>query len=147
MRKYRWAAIPLALLAAASMIPLWGCVIRGRPAHASVTVAAPAARVQVVNAQPIVAGSVGNGQIAYAGQQVHYPLPIRQPRTVQIYVDGHGLDPTVALIDQFGNRVGYNDDGGSGLDSQLVLTLAPGNYTIQVSGYNNSTGPFTLTVN
>lgn len=89
---------------------------------------------------------MANGTIAYVGHRVRYPIAISYPRTLNVYVSGHGLDPTVAIYNAAGGRMAFNDDGGSGLDSQLVLTLAPGQYYVEVSGYSSSTGPYTLTV-
>lgn len=95
----------------------------------------------------ITVGGAANGHIVGPGHRIRYPLSISYPRTVSIYVDGHGLDPTVTLLNAAGGRIGYNDDGGSGLDSQLVVPLAPGSYIIEVAGYGSSTGPYTITVN
>lgn len=102
----------------------------------------------MISGSPVGAGGANaSGVISYPGQRVRYPLNITYPRTVSIYIDGHGLDPTVSLYDSFGSRLGFNDDGGSGLDSQLSRSLPPGAYVIEVAGYSSSTGPFTLTVN
>lgn len=97
--------------------------------------------------QVVGVGGTANGHVVGPGHRVRYPLTITYPRTVSIYVDGHGLDPTVTLYNAAGGRLGFNDDGGSGLDSQLVQPLAPGNYIIEVSGYGSSSGPFTIRVN
>jgi hypothetical protein len=91
--------------------------------------------------------AASNGVISYPHQRVRYPLHISYHQTVRVYVDGQGLDPTVAILDQYGRRLGFDDDGGSGLDSQLILTLSPGSYFIEIAGYSSSTGAFTLTVN
>jgi len=139
MRGYGWMRASLALVAAVSLLLSAGCIIRTRAAVAT----GPA----VVSAGPVVGGQVANGTIAYPTQRVQYPLAISYPRTVQIYCAGHGLDPTLSVYDGYGNQLGFNDDGGGGLDSQLVLTLAPGNYIVEVAGYGSSTGPYTLTVN
>lgn len=93
------------------------------------------------------AGSISNGHISYPHQRVRYPLNLGYSRMIRIYVDGHGLDPTAAVYDSYGRRVAYNDDGGSGLDSQLSLSLAAGHYVIEIAGYSSSTGSYTLTVN
>ena len=92
---------------------------------------APAPRPVVVARQPAVVtapalapgGAAANGAVSYAGQRVRYPISITYPRTISIYVQGHGLDPTVAIYDSFGNRLAFNDDGGSGLDSALSTRL------------------------
>jgi hypothetical protein len=157
----------LAVLALSALIMIVGCVIRTTPqptrttvvapAPASVAEPAPVAVSQppaVTTPQPVVTGptlattgGVANGAIQYPRQRVRYPIAIAYPRTINIYVDGHGLDPTVAVYDGYGNRIGFNDDGGSGLDSNIVLTVAPGNYIVEISGYGSSTGSFTLSVN
>ena len=91
-------------------------------------------------------GSVANGNIHPRGH-VRYALVIQYPQVVEIYVDGHGpLDPTVSLLNAAGGRMAFNDDGGAGLDSRIVATLAPGTYYVVVAGYSNSMGPYTLTI-
>ena len=159
MRGHTWARAILALLAVIIVIPLVGCPpppgarVRVRtgpgPRYVSAPVPTPAPAPQpayVTGNALSPGGAVANGTIAYPGHRVRYPVAITYPRTVNIYVNGHGLDPTVAVYNAVGGRLAFNDDGGGGLDSQLVLTLAPGNYFIEVSGYSSSTGPYTLTV-
>ena len=92
------------------------------------------------------AAALSTGSISYPHQRLRYPLVISTHQTVTIYVDGHNLDPTVAVYDPSGRRIGFNDDGGSGLDSRLTLTLHPGTYAVEVAGYSTSTGSFTLSV-
>jgi len=91
-------------------------------------------------------GSVASGTLVVPHQRVRYNLAITYPQTVTIYVAGHGLDPMVRLIQVGGGVLGVNDDGGGGLNAQLVMTLMPGNYTIEVFGFWASTGAYTLTV-
>lgn len=43
---------------------------------------------------------------------------------------GNGADPTLALFDRVGRRVGENDDGPDGLDSFLAVRLPPGDYLL-----------------
>src|SRR3954452_8620069 len=64
-----------------------------------------------------------------------------------------GFDPILAVFDSIGTLIDQNDDGGCGLvaadprtgrcwDSFLNLLLAPGNYTVSISEYNNfANGP------
>ena len=116
--------------------------------RAAVRVNTPIGSAQaVISGSPINSGAAANGVISYPRQRVRYPINITYPRVVNIYVDGHGLDPTVAIYNAYGQRMAFNDDGGSGLDSQLSTTLTPGSYIIEVAGYSTSTGPFTLNVN
>jgi len=97
-----------------------------------------------------IAGSIGVGGVASGVIMPHarhrYNFAVSYPQTVTIYVNGHGLDPMVRLIRAGGGVLGVNDDGGAGLDAQLVMTLAPGNYLIEVFGFAASNGSYTLTV-
>lgn len=121
-----------------------GCIIRSTRPGVTVEASAPPPPTTVVAASaPIESAS---GVVSYPGETVRYPLNIQYPQTVNIYVAGHGLDPTLTVYDPYGNQIGFNDDGGSGLDSQLVLTLNPGTYILEVSGFGGSTGGFTITV-
>ena len=70
-------------------------------------------------------------------------------------LDGRLDDPTVELIDADGSRIAFNDDWRqaqeaeiiattiaptSNLESAVVTTLPPSNYTAVVRGFDNSTG-------
>jgi hypothetical protein len=149
-----WARAFLAFLAVVIVIPLGGCPpppnarfrVRTGPTPV-VTTPAPAPAPTVVSGNVLSpGGAVASGTIAYPGHRVRYPFAISYPRTVNIYVNGAGLDPTVAVYNAYGSQIGFNDDGGSGLDSHLVLTLAPGDYFIEVAGFSSSTGPYTVTI-
>lgn len=136
MRGFRWgrailAAVTLAILFVAAGCPPPGMMIRGGGG---------------ASGQAVVVGSVANGHIAGPGHRARYPLSISVPRTVTFYVQGHGFDPTVRIYNAAGGQIGYNDDGGSGFDSQLVLTLMPGSYIVEVAGYGSSMGAFSLTI-
>jgi hypothetical protein len=153
-RQPKTALVLVAGLATILMI-LGGCVIRRvgptqptyvtQPAPQPVVVTQPAPQPVVVTA-PAPAPEIANGAIAYPYQRVRFPLTIAYPRFVNIYVEGYGLDPTVSVYDAYGSRLGFNDDGGSSLDSQLGLSLAPGSYVVEVAGYSSSTGPFRLSI-
>ncbi len=121
-----------------------GCIIRSTRPSVAIEASAPPPPTTVVAASAPMESATGF--VSYPGEIVRYPLNIQYPQTVNIYVAGHGFDPTLTVYDPYGNQIGYNDDGGSGLDSQLVLTLNPGSYILQVSGYGSSTGSFTITV-
>jgi len=100
-----------------------------------------------VSPSVVYPGQVSSGMVRYSGERVRYGFTIGSYRSVSIYVDGHGLDPTVSLYDAYSNRLAYNDDGGSGLDSHIVRTLGPGSYVVEVAGYSSSTGTYTLRIN
>lgn len=57
---------------------------------------------------------------------------------------GDGADPVVTLFDRVGRRVGENDDGPDGLDSQLVSRLLPGPYTLAVRVAGGGAGSGTV---
>lgn len=52
-----------------------------------------------------------------------------------------GIDDTeMGLYDVCGSRIGYDDDGGGNLMSQILMTLDAGTYYIAVAGYNSTFG-------
>ncbi len=128
MREFRWGRAGLAIACLVGTLFVMGCPPPGGGVRA------------------IAVGSVANGTLPVPHARHRYSINIPYPQTVTIYVNGHGLDPTVRVVRAGGPQVGYNDDGGAGLDSRLVLTLAPGSYIIEVAGYGASTGGYTLTI-
>jgi serine/threonine-protein kinase len=88
-----------------------------------------------------------NGTIAQPGGRVRYPLRVTTGRTFTIFVQGTGLDPTVRVVDQTGAQLGFDDDGGGGLNSRLMLHLQPGDYFVEVGGFGSSTGAFSCSIN
>ena len=71
--------------------------------------------------------------------------------SIRLTLDGRGgselRDPFLELYDSTGNRVAYNDDGGSGLNSLLNYTAnSAGDYYINARSYSSySTGDYTIT--
>jgi len=90
---------------------------------------------------------IHSGTIAQPGQAARYPLHVTSGRTFTIFVQGQGLDPTVRVVDSRGTQLGFDDDGGGGLNSRLILLLQPGDYFVEVSGFSSSTGSFTCNIN
>ena len=73
-----------------------------------------------------------------------------QTRTAQIDLVS-STDPYLYLVtgsDPAGTAyLTYDDDGGEGLNSQIMTSLAPGTYTIGATAYGqHDTGSYTLTV-
>jgi len=132
MRGIRWGRAILAVMSLSVLLVAVGCPPPGAFGGGG---------------SPVVVGSVANGHIVGPGHRIRYPLTVSVPRTVTFYVQGRGLDPTVRVYNAAGGQIGFNDDGGNGLDSQLMLTLMPGSYIVEVAGYGSSVGPFTLTIN
>ncbi|MQQ08315.1 S8 family serine peptidase [Epibacterium sp. SM1979] len=53
--------------------------------------------------------------------------------------DGTLGDPVLAIRDEYGNLLGYNDDGGDGLNSQAVFSATySGTVYVEVSGYGST---------
>jgi len=67
--------------------------------------------------------------------------------TIQVNeANNSGLDPQVYLLDSSNNQLGYDDDGGTGNNSELTVTLrATGLYTIRVSAFSEG-GDYELTL-
>lgn len=66
-----------------------------------------------------------------------------------VAADGSDLDTVLALLDEDGNEVAYNDDSNPGADynSEIVYVAEEdGDYTIIVSNYPGSSGDYILTV-
>lgn len=59
---------------------------------------------------------------------------------------GSRLDPYVDLFDARGNRIGSDDDSGTGNNSQLIRTLGTGTFYVRVRGVSSSTGDYTVAV-
>lgn len=55
---------------------------------------------------------------------------------IDINTTGSDFDTEIAVFDSFGQLVAVNDDSNSTLQSQLLLTLAPGTYYVSFSGFN-----------
>lgn len=94
---------------------------------------------------PITLGGTVGG-IIRENHRIRYPFSLTTAHTVNIYVDGQEFDPTVALLNGDGTQIGFDDDGGNDLDSSLTLALQPGPYFIEVGGFSDLSGTFTLTV-
>ncbi len=60
---------------------------------------------------------------------------------VEAIAQGQG-DPVLAMYDDLGRQVGYNDDAGGSLDSLLTVRVQPGTYMVAVSQLDNSTTGF-----
>lgn len=131
MHTIRWGRAGIAAICLFGTLSLMGCPPMGMGMGGA--------------AGSIAVGGSASGTIMPRARH-RYNLAITYPQTVTIYVAGHGLDPMVRLIRAGGGVMGVNDDGGNGLDAQLFMTLAPGNYVIEVFGFMASNGPYTLTV-
>jgi hypothetical protein len=91
-------------------------------------------------------GSTTTGYLESYGTATYYLIGIGA--NVSITVSGEGaLDPQVQVVDSSGFPVGFNDDSGSSYDALLTVFLSAGtSYRVEVTGYQDSFGAFTIRV-
>jgi len=74
-------------------------------------------------------------------------IPSRMQVAIRLDKAHHSeLDPHLALLDDKGDEIAVNDDGGGDYNSLIREELAPGTYTLVASGYASTSGPYELTV-
>lgn len=86
-----------------------------------------------------------------AGDFDVYALSVVEGQTYMISVRGTGANPladtVLVLFDDVGSLIDFDDDGGSGTNSLLTFTAGyTGDYFIDVEGFANFTGEYTLDV-
>jgi uncharacterized delta-60 repeat protein len=93
------------------------------------------------------------GTVDFAGDQDWYGLYLYANHQYVIDLQGAAsgegtlVDPFVRLVDFSGNELAFDDDSGSGLDSQLTYTVAStGYYYVSAQAFGSATGTFTLSV-
>jgi hypothetical protein len=75
----------------------------------------------------------------------YYRVRVSGNRTLNVQMTSNDLDVEVVILDQDGNLVHGEDDGGQGY-SALTATLYPGTYYIAASSYNSrELGSYQLT--
>jgi hypothetical protein len=84
------------------------------------------------------------------GQEQPFILTVEEETTVVIDLERGSdstIDPYMTLSDSVGREIAADDDGGSGFNSRITETLAPGSYLIIARDLgNNDSGAFRLTV-
>ena len=85
-----------------------------------------------------VNGSLGtNDCTANDGSSVdYYRIRVSDYRTVQVDMTSYDIDPYVVILDENGNLVQDETDGGSGY-SRVEANLSPGTYYIAASSYRS----------
>ncbi|MDR1836507.1 MAG: pre-peptidase C-terminal domain-containing protein [Treponema sp.] len=82
-------------------------------------------------------------------------LPARGTHTYRVTVTGNvtliaftegSVDTYIRLLNASGTQIASDDDSGSSLNARISVNVTSGTYTIQVSGYENSSGSYTLYV-
>jgi hypothetical protein len=63
-----------------------------------------------------------------------------------IRLESHGETDTYGqLLDEAGRHLASDDDGGDAANFQIIKTLDPGRYFLEVEGAQGATGPYVLT--
>lgn len=100
----------------------------------------------------LVMNGTAVGTIEQDGDTDWFAMQLAGGQPVQISMEGEPTgagtlsDPTLAVFDQFGNEVAYNDDGGEGFNS--LLTFVPpssGTYYVSAESFGEATGSYLLT--
>lgn len=82
----------------------------------------------------------------YDDLAVPYELTLDSETRVRIRMQSDALDPYI-VVTQDGASVAENDDGGQGLNSDLITTFDAGTYTIWAGSFSgDATGAYTLEV-
>ncbi|MDD2919823.1 IPTL-CTERM sorting domain-containing protein [Rhodoferax sp.] len=77
-----------------------------------------------------------NGTLGVAGDVDLYKLVFAANATVTFYAPATNIDSNLILFDAAGHGLWGDDDGGGGLDSQIVFNVTPGTYYLAF-GDNN----------
>ncbi|MBK8905129.1 MAG: pre-peptidase C-terminal domain-containing protein [Anaerolineaceae bacterium] len=92
--------------------------------------------------------TVGDSLIASTQNASVWSVVLDEPTTVAISMiaqDELSLDPLLYLFDESGNELFVDDDGGTGRNSFITITLEPGTYYLRAGAYSGS-GEYELTV-
>lgn len=77
----------------------------------------------------------------------YFDFQLTSTRNVLIDQSSTSFDTFLVLLDENGQLVFFDDDGGVGINSRIQLTLAAGNYTIEASSFSAATlGSFNLQI-
>ena len=95
----------------------------------------------------VAASGTVNGTIDVAGDEDWFAVTLVEGRQYQFDLAGNTLsDSFLALRDSSGAVVTFNDDFGSGLDSQISYTAtASGTFYLVAAAFSTGTGTYTLT--
>lgn len=104
----------------------------------------------IETADYLVAGPEGRtSRIGVPGDVDWFALEMVEGRPYRIFVDysDGALDPMIRLLDDQGNEIATDDDGGPGLNARVDYASATGGpYFIAVSGFGDTFGEYMLRV-
>ncbi len=105
--------------------------------HAAIYTEAGDAGQTLGTAQSVAANTTQiNGTLGVAGDVDLYKLVFAANATVTFYAPASNIDSNLILFDAAGHGLWGDDDGGGGLDSQIVFNVTPGTYYLAF-GDNN----------
>jgi hypothetical protein len=108
-----------------------------------------ASEVVTIQFGSVITGRLEPGDNQLAGDGSYYDAYTfdgQAGQRIQITMSSDELDSYLILLDPDGNSLIQNDDGGSGLDAQIVYTLpVSGRYTVYANTHNSEqTGAYRL---
>jgi hypothetical protein len=78
----------------------------------------------------------------------YYSFNLSATQNVTIDMTSNQVDSYLVLFNRSGDVVAFNDDGGTGLNARIVISLPAGNYVIGATTFwDNETGSYTLSSN
>ncbi|MCY4214328.1 MAG: DVUA0089 family protein [Gammaproteobacteria bacterium] len=89
--------------------------------------------------------STTTGNLEQSGDQDFFRFDLSQPSTLTVETNG-GTDTYGSLFDGNQNLLENDDDGGTSLNFRISRPVAAGTYYLSVSGYDVSTGAYSLSV-
>lgn len=93
-------------------------------------------------------GETRKATIPANGAHIYF-IAVESPKNLVFDVkasQGSTVDPVIILLNNEGQKVGMDDDGGGGKDARLASSLTAGEYTTVVSGYGNTSGEYSIAV-
>ena len=81
-----------------------------------------------------------------ANGEVGMPFHAPRPGRYVFSTEGSDFDTVLTLLDNRGNTLASDDDGGAGVTSRIEQVLAPGEYRIVASGFGGGSGQLQLSV-
>jgi hypothetical protein len=96
------------------------------------------------NAITITPGTPRNAEIRSSGERHFYNVTIRGNQTMLYVYTTSNIDTVMNILDASGNVVAHDDDSGEGLNAMIRTIVPAGTYTIEIWGWSDTTGPYTL---
>ena len=90
--------------------------------------------------------SSSGGRNSSSSSNPRYSFSVEQSGTVTIDI-GSSIDTFLYLLNSYGQIIATDDDGGSGYNSRIQMSLSKGSYTVVAATYSSGqSGSFTVSV-